>query len=195
MMHTSHQPLASVQHYQVQERAMAPVYHHPTPSPLKRRQETLTQNEWGARPLPSGWVEHSDGSGQKYYVNRKMKRFAPTYEHMFVDEEETAEPEPEPTKNLSQRYVSSSANSQEEETYSSPKKKIRRQAREVIEVGTEDLPGSDFSAHFARGREAKEAEKENDSQSQNLLDDDADPDDNNGNHNDADEALSDEATD
>jgi hypothetical protein len=193
MMHTSQQPLASVQHYQVQERAMAPVYHHPTPSPLKRRQETLTQNEWGARPLPSGWVEHSDGSGKKYYVNRKMGMFAPTYDHMFV-EEQPAEPEPEPSKNLTQRSVSSSANSQEEETYS-PKKKIRRQAREVIEVGTEDLPGSDFSAHFARGREAKEAEKENDSQSQNLLDDDADPDDNNGNHNDADEALSDEATD
>ncbi len=112
---------------------------------------------------------------------------------MYVEGEKPAEPEPDPTKNLPQRYVSSSA--QEEETYSSPKKKIRRQAREVIEVGTEDLPGSDFSAHFARGREAKDAKKENDSQSQNLLDDDADPDDNNGNHNDADEALSDEATD
>ena len=192
MMHTSQQPLASVQHYQVQERAMAPVYHHPTPLPLKRRQETLTQNGWGARPLPSGWVEHSDGSGKKYYVNRKMKRFAPTYEHMFVDEEETAEPEP--TKTFTQRSVSSSANSQEEETYL-PKKKSRRQPREVIEVGTEDLPGSDFSAHFARGREARESEKENDGQSQNLLDDDADPDDNNGHHNDADEASSDEATD
>ena len=123
-----------------------------------------------------------------------MRRFAPTYEHMFVEDEETAEPEPEPSKHLTQRSVSSSANSQEEETYS-PNKKIRRQAREVIEVGTEDLPGSDFSAHFARRQEIKEAEKENDSQSQNLLDDDADPDDNSGNHDDADEALSDEATD
>ncbi len=190
-MHTSHQPLASVQHFQVQERAMAPVYHHPTPSPLKRRQETLTQNEWGARSLPSWWVEHSDGSGQKYYVNRKMKRFAPTYEHMFVDEEETAEPEPEPSKHLTQRSVSSSANSQEEETYS-PNKKIRRQAREVIEVGTEDLPGSDFSLQFARRQEAQEVDKENESQNANLLEDDKDN--NNGKHNYPDEQESDQET-
>ena len=41
LMHSSQQPPAAVHHYQVQERAVAPVYHRPTPSPQKRRQDTL----------------------------------------------------------------------------------------------------------------------------------------------------------
>ena len=190
LMHSSQQPPAAVHHYQVQERAMAPVYHRPTPSPLKRRQDTLTQNEWGARPIPSGWVQHTDGSGETFYINRKTKGFAPTYEHMFVDEEEA---EPEPNKSFTQRSTSSSANSQEEETYS-PRKKSRRKERDVSEVRTEDLPGSDFSIQFAQRNEAREANKENDSQSQNLLEVEHDADDNNGNHNDANEVRSDQET-
>ena len=185
-MHSSQQSPAAVHHYQIQEQAVAPVYHRPTPSPQKRRQDTLTQNDSGARPIPSGWSEHTDGSGGKFYVHRKTKRFAPTYEHMFVGEDEPTELEP--SKHLTQRSSSSSsANSQEEE---SPKKKSRRKPKRVIEVETQDLPGSDYSLDFAKRREAAvEVDKENDSKSANEIEekDEDDEDDNEGNHNEPDE--------
>jgi len=119
------------------------VYHRPTPSPQKRRQDTLTQNEWGARPIPSGWTEHTDGSGVKFYIQKVTQRWAPTYEHMFVPV--PADPSPPLKVVLTQR---SSSNSQETESQAGSqqqrkKKRKNREEVEVLEVGTEMLPGSE----------------------------------------------------
>ena len=173
MVHSSHELPSAVYHYQLQEWAVAPVYHRPTPSPQKkRRQDTLTQNEWGARPIPSGWTEHTDGSGDKFYVHKRTKRWAPTYEHMFVKEAPEHEPtETEPSKNLTQRSYSSDA-SQEE-----PRKKKSRIAptEEVLEVQTEMLPGSQFALDFARRKEAaNDDDKENESKIANRSEDEED---------------------
>ena len=185
MMHSSQQPPAAVHHYQLQERV--PAYHRPTPSPQKRRQDTLTQNEWGARLIPSGWAEHRDGSGEKFYIHKKTKRYAPTYEHMFVEgQEEEAKEEPV----LTQRS-SSSANSQAEESESSsPRKKSRRIQEETIIVETDDLPGSNFSLDFAQRKEAEEVNKENDFKSSNERGREVDGDDNDGEQNESDEGSS-----
>jgi hypothetical protein len=157
-MHSSQQPPAAVHHYQVQERATAPVFHLPTPSPQKRRQDTLTQNEWGARPIPSGWTEHTDGSGSKFYIHRKTKKWAPTYEHMFVE----SEPSPLTSSN--------SLEESESQADSSPRKrkKARQVHKETTEVGTEMLPGSDFGRNFAKSTEANK-ENENGNEKENRF--------------------------
>jgi hypothetical protein len=153
-----HHHLTPQPNYPGQQWAPASAFHRPTPSPV-RRQETLTQCDWGARPIPAGWREARDGTGTKFYINKRTNTWAPTYEHMFVDEE----PSPPPAV-LTQRSASNS-NSQEEESGSqagTPRKKKRRKEVEVIEVGTEQLPGSDFSLDLAQRREARNDEdKEN----------------------------------
>ena len=191
MMHSSQQPPAAVHHYQVQERQeRVPAYHRPTPLPQKWRQDTLTQNEWGARLIPSGWTEHRDGSGCKFYIHKKMKRCAHSYDHMLIEEPT----EPEPSKTVTQRS-SSSANSQEEEwESSSPKKKSRKARKDMTEVGTEDLPGSDLSLNFAKRKEAQEVNKENESKNPNQFEKEDDEDNNNGDHNEGDEEESSQET-
>ena len=79
---------------------------------------------------------------------------------MFVDDYEEGKEnesvsEPSKNKTFTQRS-SSSANSQEEVLESPKKKKSRR--TNVTEVGTEDLPNSNFSLNFAKRKEAQEVE-------------------------------------
>ena len=57
----------------------------------------------------------------------------------------------------------------------------------MSKVGTEDLPGSDFSLDFAKRKEVEEVDKENDFKNANEFEQEVDEDDNNGGHNDDDE--------
>jgi hypothetical protein len=153
-----HQHQTPQPNYPVQQWDVAPAFHRPTPSPV-RRQETLTQCEWGARPIPAGWREARDGTGTKFYVHKRTNRWAPTYDHMFVDEV--------PNRPLSSISNSNSHSTSQDESGSqagTPRKKKRRKEVEVIEVGTEQLPGSDFSLGLAQRKEAPQApddDKEN----------------------------------
>jgi hypothetical protein len=112
----------------------------------------------------------------KFYIHKKMQRFAPTYEHMFID--------PNKQSPLTQHSSSSSSNSREEselQAGGSPKKKKKRKAREeVTEVGkTEMLPGSAFSLDYVKMvREAQEDNKENKYKNENGFEKEDDEDDN-----------------
>jgi hypothetical protein len=132
--------------------AQMPVYHQPTPSPQKRVvkklvQETLTQNDWGARPVPAGWKAHCDASGSTFYYNKTINQWVPKYELMFeTDPVETQEDEDE-VEIVTQRYQSSHASSQDSQgtILSNGKKPFKKRQPDVREeVDTQDLPGSDF---------------------------------------------------
>jgi hypothetical protein len=125
----------------VQQVAQAPV-HRPTPSPRKRVQDTLTQIEWGARPIPAGWSEHTDGGGCKFFYNRRTQQWATSYEQMFQ------EPTPPSEEILTQRSPPNSQDSglsRDSSSYKIAKlsSKPLKKRREEREVDTQMLPGSE----------------------------------------------------
>jgi hypothetical protein len=135
----------------------APVYNQPTPSPRKRIQETLTQNDWGARPIPAGWNEHKDKNGCVFYYNRRTQQWAPTYEHMFM------KPTPRSEEILTQKSPPTSQESRVSLDSKQAKKRHKHRQNEPEdeqEVGTQMLPGSEYMIPFVDDDNSSQAADE-----------------------------------
>jgi hypothetical protein len=129
-------------------------------------QDTLTQNDWGVRPIPAGWKAHRDASGVTFYFNKTINQWAPNYESMF----EVGQVEDE-VEILTQR---SSSSSQESPGGSlnmqaaGSKKPFKKRQASAKEIDTQDLPGSDFM--IAAGREF--VHDENEKENEEILEED-----------------------
>jgi hypothetical protein len=139
------------------------VYNQPTPSPRKRLvQETLTQKEWGARPIPAGWTEHVNAHGSEFFYNRKKEQWAGTYEQMFID------PPAEPPFEIAIRKIPPNSQASLTESYRSTKKprateSFRKPQQKIREVATQDLPGSYCFVPAFDSHEADDDGEENNS--------------------------------
>ncbi len=123
-------------------------------------QETLTQKEWGARPIPAGWTEHVNAHGSEFFYNRKKEQWAGTYDEMFID------PPPEPPFKIAIRKIPPNSQASLTESYRSTKKprateSFRKPQQKIREVATQDLPGSNFFVPVYELNEDDDDDEEN----------------------------------
>jgi hypothetical protein len=112
----------------------------PTPSPAKKsplKQDTLTQNDWGERPIPAGWRECTDGSGNTFYYHKSRNQWAPSYKDIF-EQKENEEDKSSPLSSSQELALLKSV------TKRSPGPLKKRLPTPPTEIRTQDLPGSDF---------------------------------------------------
>jgi hypothetical protein len=116
-------------------------------------QDTLTQNDWGACPIPAGWREHTDGSGCSFYYNKVGNQWATNYAQMFETEEAPAEEKiasqsPPLTQRSRSRSPPTSQESQvrKKARICKDQKPLNERHSVPREIQTQDLPGSEFDS-------------------------------------------------